>query len=423
MRDGVSSSSVALGSHAIASGPTNSVCPLTRTSQSDDHGGTPRPYYPFTSTSAVEPASERINYLPSTPSLIPRIFTPQLPPELWLLILSYASTAAGDFTTEHGIYPSEDPVLYPSFPHRHPNAELLASYSHRVKFRSHLTKVCRLWNQIGQEMLWSEVWIAGSRDGRRVRWRLEGLAYVPGIRERAMDERARINAMTMEDKFTESNPKTKAKWWNIGWGKKKTTSYDLNTKTTTSKPSPTSSLTLTHTHISQQSPFLRRNRNAGPHIRYLRIETRLWDECSPEDLLVILRLSTKLEVFEDLNGTSCDWGRLVVPLVSNLKMGSLMDAIDSDSDLNSGNSGSMIASKGDSPEPGTELELMAALALGDELDVATPDTLTKVVLSKNLKKLKWKNYETDNERPAWSDSPEGSSYFLDVNSPARIYVN
>jgi len=251
MRDGVSST-VALGSHATASGPTDTICPLTRTNRPDDHGGTPRPYCPFTPTAAVEPASER--YLPSTPSLIPRTFTPQLPPELWLLILSYASTAAGDFTTEHGIYPSEDPVLYPSFLHRHPNAELLASYSHRVKFRSHLTRVCRLWNQIGQEMLWSEVWIAGSRDGRRVRWRLEGLAYVPGIRERAMDERARINAMTMEDKFTESNPKTKAKWWNIGWGKKKTTSYGLNAKTTTSKPSPTSSSTLTHTHISQQSP-------------------------------------------------------------------------------------------------------------------------------------------------------------------------
>jgi len=94
-----------------------------------------------------------------------------------------------------------------------------------------------------------------------------------------------------------------------------------------------------------------------------------------------------------------------------------MDAIDSGPDLNSSNPGSMIANEGDSPEPETELELMAALMLGDELDVATPDTLAKVVLSKNLKKLMWENYEIANEHPAWSDSPESESYsFLDVNS-------
>ncbi|KAF9524172.1 hypothetical protein CPB83DRAFT_910133 [Crepidotus variabilis] len=225
-------------------------------------------------------------------SLQPRsqgIFTPNLPQELWLHILQFAASDNSDdadgfcpYVYKRSKYAQVASHHSPthsflSHPPAHTHLpERLAKYNARLRWKASLTRICRLFNLIAQEVLFQEVWISSSKDGRRMAARLGGVSPDPmpmGV----------VSTITS----AASSPKKDKSWWKSTL-KGKSRQHDFGP------------MQHTITHRRSYSAFPNNDSpDPGRFIRHLRIETPALDKCSPHDLLLILQHCPLLSIFED----------------------------------------------------------------------------------------------------------------------------
>ncbi|KAF5312943.1 hypothetical protein D9619_003833 [Psilocybe cf. subviscida] len=258
--------------------------------------------------------------------LVCGVFTPQLPNEIWLVILKYAaappfvpiptSTSADPISksgrTEFTV-PNPYPYSYPypaaldatqlaspscpssssesfaaaawddandsvpavsfiSAPPAHTQRNVRrAQYLAQWRARVALTSVCRVWWSVGQEVLWQAVWVGGAREGRKLAGRLCGDS-----------EGAELGGAVVSVGTTNAKKKEKAKD-SKGKGKSK-----LLKSSTSTLLSPAARMERSWSDI-------------GRFILHLHIETPAMDRCSPHDLLIILAKCPRLQVFADYN--------------------------------------------------------------------------------------------------------------------------
>ncbi|CAA7268226.1 unnamed protein product [Cyclocybe aegerita] len=197
---------------------------------------------------------------------VPGIFTPRLPIELWLHILQYATSpydlrSLSSFSTS--AYPIDPSPSFsflehnPAHTHFH---ERVTRYNSHLRWKASLTRVCRLWNLLAQEVLYEHIWISKAREGRALAGRLGGNALVPATVVYAGEERR--------------EPR----------------------------------------HRRSMSSLSSANANPGKHIRHLHIETLSMDKCSPHDVLLILQHCPLLDVYTDCRSVR----RPMHPLVLSL---------------------------------------------------------------------------------------------------------
>ncbi|PPQ76433.1 hypothetical protein CVT26_013003 [Gymnopilus dilepis] len=344
------------------------------------------------------------------------VFTPSsLPPELWLLILRYATsepfvplpgtpplsvyataaTSSGSFTSCSSATSSSsstststsfpkcgtscsstyhsEPVSFLTHtpPHTH-FAERLRAYNARLQWKAALTRVCRVWNWVGQEVLYEDVWIGRGREGRALAGRLCGDVDV-GVR-------ASVNAGVKDKEKNKSKDKGKTKEGGkgLGWFKRKD-----HSSSTSLKPASRQSLSRRPSFGSDSptSPS-----NVGRFIRRLHIETPSMEKCSPHDLLIILQYAPLLEVFEDYRSVR----RPMHPLV--LGGSDVVPFWSSSSSSSTSASGQQLCKH--------------------QQQEFAPDALLHTLLSRPLKKLSWTNYDYDP-----SDFDLGVRFYEDVVGP------
>jgi hypothetical protein len=92
-----------------------------------------------------------------------KVQLPPLPPEVWMQILRFA--AEDDFTGPHGDLDASVSFLHVSSSHSHLLRRLTA-YSLSLKCRAVLTRVCRAWHGVGQELLYEFVWVSRARQAK-----------------------------------------------------------------------------------------------------------------------------------------------------------------------------------------------------------------------------------------------------------------
>ena len=269
---------------------------------------------------------------------LPDVFTPRLPPELWLQIFTCAARDERDVTITGSHYTRSHSFLEAVPAHTH-LPERLARYNSWLRWKASLTTVCSLFNAIAQEVLYEDVWITGSKDGRKLAERLGGSADTKMIgTSRAVEKKASKQKQKPWSRFVGS--KTKAKQISIA---------------TSSHSPPVRRPSYSSFHdLQKQDP--------GCFIRRLRIETYAMDQCSPHDLLLILQHCPGLLIFEDCRSIR----RPMHPLIIT---GSDVAPFDTDPDV--------IGDK----QPTTPL--------------LTTDILAQTILSRPLKRVTWTNYAHD----------------------------
>ncbi len=275
------------------------------------------------------------------------VFTPQLPHEVWLQVLQYAVEA-----DEEVVLPGSRHACHSFIEHVPPHAylpERLARYNHRLKWQASLTTVCWMFNVIGQEVLYEEVWITGSKDGRRIAERLGGAV------DFAMGLVTTCHGVRNKNKVTEQDDK----WWSrIVKGKARSKLLESVV--------PPQSVSLGHRR-SYSSIRNSENSNPGRFIRRLRIGTPAMDKCSPHDLLLILQHCPNLRVFEDYRSVR----RPMHPLVIT---------------------GSEVIPFGFNVDLGEDEEDDSTVT-----PILTSDALAHAVLSRPLQRLTWTNYAHDGD--------------------------
>ena len=259
------------------------------------------------------------------------VFTPHLPPELWLQILMWAVRDEKDATIAGSHYTRRHSFLEFVPAHTH-LPERLARYNSWLKWKASLTTVCSLFNVIAQEVLYEDVWITGSTDGRRLAERLGGSVA------------AKVSSFVEKETPRQGHKS----WW---------------TRFGSSKPKPKSPTFPVHrsSYTSTNDPH---KPDPGRFIRRLRIETYSMDQCSPHDLLLILQHCPALLAFEDCRGIR----RPIHPLII---------------------SASEVAPFAISPDTGGQEPDSGPVPL------LTIDVLAQTILSRPLKRVTWTNYAHD----------------------------
>ncbi|PPQ83148.1 hypothetical protein CVT25_005391 [Psilocybe cyanescens] len=367
----------------------------------------------ISSSTAARPPSVSVRRKPSTESIqdmairprVPGVFTPSLPYELWVLILRYASVAvlgfgpasasasssssgsfahptlADDNDSEYEYETSSDTktktktkTAVSFLSHSHAHAHLparLAQYNALLKYKASLTRVCRMWNAVGQEVLYEEVWIGRGREGRMLAGRLGGDAGGAGPGARAgLGVHSSVVASSMGGNA--------ARRRGFGWfGRVRGRIVAPPLTTTSSSSSSASSAAPSSSSIN--------NKNVGRFIRRLHIETASMEKCSPHDLLLILQHCPRLEAYVDYRSVR----RPMHPLVLSLSP--------------------VVPFSVGSPSSSTSA---VAHQQTTTSDILTPDALLHTLLARPLKHLTWTNYEYDG-----SDFDAGVRFYEDVVGP------
>ena len=230
----------------------------------------------------------------------PLTFTVRLPPELWFLILRYATYAPFPSTT-----PSSELSLSSNHHHHHhhhhhhqnsitlPFHVRLSNYTSDLKWKASLTRVCKDWNLWGQEFLWEHLWIASAKDAKL----LLGLVCGQPAPQAEQEQPMRAGHTTMDAH----------KWSTVkALGKEKLKNAGFRLKHLCHKSDPKPSLSLPLHNNTTLSPS--RRKNIASYIKKLHIETPSMDRCCPFDLMSILQKCERLQVFTDLRGVRSGFG-------------------------------------------------------------------------------------------------------------------
>ena len=247
----------------------------------------------------------------------------RLPPELWFLILRYAtyppfpwsstppmSSSSSSFEISNGCdrhYDSHQNSTSLPFHIR------LANYAAQLEWKASLTRVCKDWNVWGQQFLWEDLWIASAKDGKV----LAGLVSGKRGQVHSRTEQGQAQGRRMGQGQIGSYPPLSAdtlttqRWGThteVEAGKEKA---GFSLRRLRSCSFSKSSVTTTHIHIlprttSSFSPSHRKN--IASHIKKLHIETPSMDRCCPSDLISILEKCERLEVFIDLRSVRSGFG-------------------------------------------------------------------------------------------------------------------
>lgn len=280
----------------------------------------------------------RLSHTLSIQQEFPDVFTPRLPPELWLQILRCAARDETDVIVTGSHYTHSHSFLDFVPAHTH-FSERIARYTSWLKWKASLTTVCSLFNAIAQEVLYEDVWITGSKDGRQLAERLGGAA----------DTRTIIFSSAVEGK---SSKRPQKSWWR---------------RFTKSKPKTTQNSLSTFRSLSLHRPSFTSIRRSDPgrFIRRLRVETFAMDQCSPHDLLLILQHCPGLLVFEDYRSIQ----RPMHPLIIT---------------------GSEVVPFDINPCVIEKAESDCSV-----VPLLTTDVLAQTILSRPLKRVTWTNYAHD----------------------------
>ncbi|KAF4623218.1 hypothetical protein D9613_001293 [Agrocybe pediades] len=360
----------------------------------------------------------------------------ELPPEIWAMVLRFAAVELVPFGSapvsagspsvssrvqrQHQLEGSADPLSFLSKPVAHAHLSTrIKQYNGHLKWKASLTRVCRAWNWMGQEVLYEDVWITKGRDARALAGRLCGDAGVGGVvRVEVGVERGSEKG---NGKDLEGGKKESRRWPSRIW--KKTTaglaSFASSDRSSTAT-APTTTTTVTRVisrrpsvDHSSSSPS-----NAGRYIRRLHVETLSMEKCSPHDLLLILQYAPNLEVYEDYKSVRRPMHPLalsVSPVVPFSLAGAGLSSTSTSSVVEVGvwpygsrtttTTTSVTSSSSDSTSSASSTSPSSNALL-------TSDALLHTLLSRPLKRLSWTNYDYDPR-----DYEGGIEFFEDVVGP------
>ncbi|KDR67440.1 hypothetical protein GALMADRAFT_161673 [Galerina marginata CBS 339.88] len=349
---------------------------------------------------------------------IPGVFTPSLPVELWLVILRYAacppyihippfgcasSSSSSGASAAHILsspYPSALPSSSPSTstdhgepsptsflthppPHTHLAARL-AQYTALLRFKASLTRVCRVWHAVGQEVLYEYVWISRGREARVLAGRLCG----DGLGGMGMWWGEGVSVVG--GKGREREREREREWGKGGWVKR--LGRRRLDKERGKKQEPPTGARSSRPSLAYSSNSL----NVGKFIRRIHIETPSMEKCSPHDLLLILQYCPQLQVYSDYRSVR----RPMHPLALSV------------SPVVPFSSSSLYPTSPTSPTSPTFSTTRSVPGPSTYQDLLTPDALLHTLLSRPLQKLSWTNYEYDP-----SDFARGVRFYEDVVGP------
>ena len=243
--------------------------------------------------------------------------TTRLPPELWFLILRYATYPPFPWSCSSSMSSSSCSEVSDASDHSHQNSTTLpfhirlSNYASQLEWKASLTRVCKDWNSWTQQFLWEDLWIASAKDGKVL------VALVCGKRAQAhprTEQGKRIgqgqvgnhpplpaDALTTR-RWGTTHTEVKVSKEKVGFSFKR-----LRDRS----DSKTSVTTTTYTHIHPRSTASlspSRRKNIASYIKKLRIETPSMDRCCPSDLISILEKCERLEVFIDLRSVRSGFG-------------------------------------------------------------------------------------------------------------------
>jgi hypothetical protein len=247
--------------------------------------------------------------------------TTRLPPELWFLILRYATYPPFPWfcTSSSSSFRSSEVSDANDQYHSHQNSTLpfhirLTNHASQLEWKASLTRVCKDWNLWGQQFLWEDLWIASAKDGKvlvglvcgkrgQVHWRTEqGQAQGRRMGHGQVGGHPSLSAAahTTQRRRTITVKAGKEK---VGFSLKRLWDRSYSKE---SKPSVT---TYTHIHPQTTGSFSpSRRKNIASYIKKLHIETPSMDRCCPSDLISILKKCERLEVFIDLRSVRSGFG-------------------------------------------------------------------------------------------------------------------
>ena len=216
-----------------------------------------------------------------------------LPPELWFLILRYATYSRWSSTQSYSLTSFGSPEGPDASDHSNQTSTTLPfhirlkNYASQLKWKASLTRVCKEWNVWGQQFLWEDIWIASAKDGKvlvEIVCEKDGQGHGKGMSHC-------LESLSVDAKVAKGK---------VGFGLFKS----LRDRSD-SKP-----YAATHTHIHPQPIFLSPSwrKNVASYIKKLHIETPSMDKCSPSDLISILERCERLEVFIDLRSVRSGFG-------------------------------------------------------------------------------------------------------------------
>jgi hypothetical protein len=203
---------------------------------------------------------------------------PRLPPELWLLILRYATYSPFPWSCTSSSSFEDDSLENSTALPFHIR---LTNYASQLEWKASLTRVCKDWNVWGQQFLWEDLWIASAKDAKVL------LGLVSGKRPQAQGRRMAQGQDAL----------TTQRWGAHKVGKEK---VGFSLKRLRDRSVSKSSMITTHIHIHPQTTPPSRRKNIASYIKKLHIETPSMDRCCPSDLISILHKCERLEVFIDL---------------------------------------------------------------------------------------------------------------------------
>ena len=245
--------------------------------------------------------------------------TTRLPPELWLLILRYAtyppfpspsmssSSSFRSFDVSNASDRQYDSHQISTLPFH----IRLTNYSSQLQWKASLTRVCKDWNVWGQQFLWEDLWIASAKDGRVL------AALICGKRGQVhpRTEQGRAQGKRMGQGQVGSHPPLSAdalttqRWAMHTEPKVGKEKFGISVKRLRNRTVSKSVVTTTHIHIQPTGSFSSsRRKNILSYIKKLHIETPSMDKCSPSDLISILEKCEQLEVFIDLRSVRSGFG-------------------------------------------------------------------------------------------------------------------
>ena len=238
--------------------------------------------------------------------------TTRLPPELWFLILRYATYPPFPWSCTSPMSSPSSLDACDRHYDSHQNTALpfhirLANYTSQLQWKSSLTRVCKDWNVWGQQFLWEDLWIASAKDGKVLAGLIYGKLH-PGIEQgqaqgsrKGQERHPPVSADALITQRLDNHTE-------VDVGKEK---LGFSLKRLRNRPVSKSSVITTQIHIHPHtttsfSPS--RRKNIASYIRKLHIETPSLDRCSPSDLISILEKCERLEVFIDLRSVRSGFG-------------------------------------------------------------------------------------------------------------------
>ena len=258
---------------------------------------------------------------PARDATIPPITT-RLPPELWFLILRYATCPPFPWFCTSSMSPSSSSERSNASDRHydsHQNSSTLpfhirlTNYASLLEWKASLTRVCKNWNVWAQQFLWEDLWIASAKDGKAL------VALVCGKRRQvhSRTEQGQPQGRRMRQGQVGTHPPMSAdalttqRWGTHTEVKVGNEKVGFSLKRLRDRSVLKSSVTTTHVHIHPQrigSFSTSRRKNIASYIKKLHIETPSMDRCCPSDLISILEKCERLEVFIDLRSVRSGFG-------------------------------------------------------------------------------------------------------------------